>query len=100
MRAVHVRNGAAAGVPLAEGLRLANGYAQDWIKPRMEMLSSLIEISRKAAGSAVRALRGDAVSSKDNKHQLLQGLLSRAELGIAQTRRSSCQTSPRRVISI
>ncbi len=41
MRASHMRHGAAAGVQLAEGLRFARGYAQDWMAPRLRILAAI-----------------------------------------------------------
>jgi LmbE family N-acetylglucosaminyl deacetylase len=49
MRAVHARNGAAAAVPYAEGLRLARGYGQDWAGRRAWLFEILVDLFRKAA---------------------------------------------------
>jgi LmbE family N-acetylglucosaminyl deacetylase len=55
MRASHMRHGAAAGVELAEGLRLTHGYAQDWAGPRMRILGALADLHQVRTEVAVGA---------------------------------------------
>ena len=52
MRVTHMRHGISAGVPFAEGFRLAQGYTQDWVGPRTAILAALVNINRQAGSTA------------------------------------------------